>query len=80
MDVERMNPDLTLFKRLDVLEYFAKATRCFFVATMYFSNGKYRECVSLLQYCEGLLQTSVRKYQENISLVLTLFINSVPEA
>jgi signal recognition particle subunit SRP68 len=69
MDVERMNPDLTLFKRLDVLEYFGKATRCFFVAAMYFSNGKYKESVSLLQYDDGLFKTAVRKYLENVALV-----------
>ena len=62
MDVERMNPDLSLFKKLDVLEFFCKAIRCFFVGCLYFSNGKYKESVSLLAYSEGRLKSASQKY------------------
>ena len=64
-----MNPDITLFKKLDVLEFYSKALRCFFVASLYFSNGKYQETVSLLKYDENLLSIAHKKYQENLSLV-----------
>lgn len=70
MDVERMNPDLSLFKKLDVQEFFCKAVRCFFVGCLYFSNGKFKESVSLLTYADGLFKTASRKYAENLTLVI----------
>ena len=68
-----MNPDLTLFRRLDVLEFYVKAVRCFFVACLYFSNGKYRESVSLLHYDVELFKTALRKFQEIKTTVLFYF-------
>lgn len=65
MDEERFSKDITLFKKLDAKEYFAKGLRCFFVGCLSFMNDKYRESYSLLGYSIDLIKIANRKYEEN---------------
>lgn len=69
MEIERLNTDLSMFKKLDVLDFNSKAIRCFFVGLLYYSNDKFQEAVSLLKYAEDLFKITHRKYQENLKLV-----------
>jgi signal recognition particle subunit SRP68 len=70
MDVERMNPDLSLFKKLNFQETITRAIRCFFVACLYFSNYKYQETVSLLSHNQSLVDVALERVKEVIITIL----------
>lgn len=48
MDIERLNPSLEKFRKMDGLELLYKAIRCFFVSCMYLANLKFKEGISLI--------------------------------
>ncbi len=65
MEEERLNPNLELFRKLDALELFYKAIRCFFVSCVYLANNKSIEAGSLVNYSENLLTTALDKFNEH---------------
>lgn len=64
MDTERMNPNLENFRRLDALDIYFKAIRCYYICCMYFSVSKHKEVVSLLKFCEEMLISGTKKIEE----------------
>ncbi|EGR32941.1 signal recognition particle 68, putative [Ichthyophthirius multifiliis] len=69
MEIERQNPNLEHFRKLDVLEIYYKAVRCYYVACVYFANQKYIESLSLLKQCENFNQMCEGKFQDIKNLV-----------
>lgn len=57
MELEKLNPDLSRYKKYDLLEGFYQSMRCFYVSCIYFSQRKFTESLSLLIYCEKNLRS-----------------------
>lgn len=64
MDIERLNPNLEKFRKMDILEMLYKGVRCFFVSCVYVSNDKYKEGISLIAQSENIFKLCTRKFEE----------------
>ena len=58
VDIERHNPNLENFRKLDGFDFFYRGIRCFFVSVIYYSNKKYLETLSLIHEVEQYLEYS----------------------
>ncbi|KRX05044.1 hypothetical protein PPERSA_06678 [Pseudocohnilembus persalinus] len=80
MEIERNNPNLDIFRKLDGHEILIKGVRCYFVAVMYYSNQKIVETLNLLHktesyidYCENIMKdlNSLSDIEETFNYLTT---------
>lgn len=67
MELEKGNVDLGKYKKYEVLESYYQSLRCFYVSCIYFSQKKFIESLSLLNFCEKGLN-SIEKELKNFNL------------